>query len=122
VDALPRPVAEGARRSPAGAREGSNWKTLITFDSEGEPYHNQAGERSALTLEFSYVDYIRKNKAGRSKERVWQNVPIPDSLPGQGFCFLFIMRWLLELPEKGLEWCHKHGTLEYLKGFVQLKS
>ncbi|KAJ7828836.1 hypothetical protein B0H14DRAFT_3718354 [Mycena olivaceomarginata] len=79
-------------------------------------------ERNALTFEFSYMDYIRKSKAGRSKERVWQNVPIPDSLPGQGFCFPFIMRWLLELPEKGLEWCHKHGTLESLKGFVQLKS
>ncbi|KAJ7787341.1 hypothetical protein B0H14DRAFT_2954320 [Mycena olivaceomarginata] len=96
------------------APEGSNRKTLITFDSEVEPYHNQAREWNALTFEFSY--------AGRSKERVWQNVPIPDSLPGQGFCFPFIMCWLLELPEKGLEWRHKHSTLEYLKGFVQLKS
>ncbi|KAJ7854810.1 hypothetical protein B0H14DRAFT_752778 [Mycena olivaceomarginata] len=83
--------------------EGSNGKTLITFDSEVEPYRNQARERNALTFEFSYMDYIRKNKAGRSKERVWQNVPISDSLPGQGFCFPFIMCWLLELPEKGLE-------------------
>jgi hypothetical protein len=106
----------------AHAPEGSKGKTLITFDSDVEPYHNQARERNALTFEFSYVDYIRKNKAGRSKERVWQNVPIPDRLSEQGFCFPFIMRWLLQLPEKGLDWRHNHGTLEYLQGFVQLKS
>ncbi|KAJ7780470.1 hypothetical protein B0H14DRAFT_3164125 [Mycena olivaceomarginata] len=58
----------------AHAPEVSNGKTLITFDSEVEPYHNQVRERNALTFEFSYVDYIRKNKAGHSKERVWQNV------------------------------------------------
>ncbi|KAJ7937635.1 hypothetical protein B0H13DRAFT_1852270 [Mycena leptocephala] len=45
----------------AHAPEGSNGKTLITFDSEVEPYHNQARERNALTFEFSYVDYIRKS-------------------------------------------------------------
>jgi hypothetical protein len=74
--------------------KGSKGKTLVTFDSDVKPHHNNSREREA---EYSYVQYIRQNKPGRSRERVWQNVPIPDGSPDEGLCFAFTRRWLLEL-------------------------
>ncbi|KAJ7939142.1 hypothetical protein B0H13DRAFT_1850879 [Mycena leptocephala] len=55
----------------AHAPPGSKGKTLITYDSDVMPHHNKSREREALTFEYTYVQYIRGNKAGRLRaERV----------------------------------------------------
>ncbi|KAJ6537134.1 hypothetical protein B0H19DRAFT_1079509 [Mycena capillaripes] len=106
----------------AHAPPGSKGKTIITYDTDVEERHNQAREREALGAEYRYVQYIRRRNPSRANDRVWQNFPVPDGQPSQGFCFHYTMEWLLGLAENGLEGRHANGTLAYLEGFCQIKA
>ncbi|KAJ7784810.1 hypothetical protein B0H14DRAFT_2630621 [Mycena olivaceomarginata] len=83
------------------APEGTNRKTLITYDTDVKPHHNESCERTSLGIKRKYVEYIRKHKAGREREQVWHNVPVPGGRPYEGHCFSYTLQWLLELVEKG---------------------
>jgi hypothetical protein len=101
---------------------GSNGKTIVTYDTDVESHHNASRERKVLGVEYHYVQYIRDRKESRKRDRVWQNVPVPNGQPSRGYCFHYSMDWLLGLVEGGLKCSHRKGSLEFLDGFVQLKS
>ncbi|KAJ7913830.1 hypothetical protein B0H13DRAFT_2325959 [Mycena leptocephala] len=104
------------------APEGSQQKTIITFDSDVEPRHNDARQSTSLGMELRYVKYIRK-KPGRSRDRLWQNLPIPGAQPASGECFPVTIRFLLGLVKNGLKGRHLSGTgLVELDGFALIHA
>lgn len=54
----------------AHAPEGRNGKTIVTYDPDVEPFHNEARERTALGMEYKYVEFIQKIKPNRVRDRV----------------------------------------------------
>jgi hypothetical protein len=72
-------------------------------------------------MEFRYVKYIRDCKSSRKGDRVWQNVPVPNGKPGEGFCYKFTTDWLLGLLEQGLRGQHANGGLVSLDGFCEIQ-
>ncbi|KAJ7432844.1 hypothetical protein B0H11DRAFT_1940021 [Mycena galericulata] len=103
----------------AHAPEGKRGKTIITYDTDVEERHVGMREQLALGFEYSWVQRVQEKK-GRSKDRVWQNYPVPNAQPGQYFCFHHTMQYLLEVAENGLDYTNTGTTLSQLKGFRQL--
>ncbi|KAJ6583408.1 hypothetical protein DFH09DRAFT_1435806, partial [Mycena vulgaris] len=75
----------------AHAPDGTNGKTIITYNTDVEKEHNESRERRSLGFEHSYVKYIRETP-GRSRDRVWQNRPVPGGKPYAGDCYKYTMQ------------------------------
>jgi hypothetical protein len=95
-------------------------KSIITYDMDVEERHNNEHERTMLGMEYRYVQYICNHKPSWKHDRVWQNHPVPNGKPGQGFCSEFTTNWLLGLLEHRLRgatimvaWYHWMGFARF---------
>ncbi|KAF8181979.1 hypothetical protein K438DRAFT_1937924 [Mycena galopus ATCC 62051] len=105
----------------AHAPPGHNGKAIITFDSDVEQHHNDGREGHALGMEYSYVEYIRKNRNGRRQNnRVWQNHPIEGDRE-EWDCHARVLEYLCHLGQHGLESTWGSHGLDYLDGFKMLQ-
>ncbi|KAJ7226879.1 hypothetical protein GGX14DRAFT_627353 [Mycena pura] len=103
----------------AHAPEGSNGKTIIIYDTDVEEYNNTSREHTAFGYQYRYVQYIRKNKTSRARDRVWQNVPVPGGRPAKDDCFRFTMNWIQGLVAK-ITATHVAGAVYIVVGFAEI--